>query len=73
MLLWGLLLDRIYWILRISFFHHFPDESDESQSAFGGGSFLPQLNPLRSHLREFHPSTICRTYRAAAVKVYWVC
>jgi hypothetical protein len=31
-------LDRIYWIFMIFFvLHHFPDESDEYQSAFGGG------------------------------------
>jgi hypothetical protein len=29
-------LDRIYRIIRIFFVHHFPEESDEGQSAFGG-------------------------------------
>jgi len=30
------LVDRIYRIIRIFFVHHFPEESDETQSAFGG-------------------------------------
>jgi len=34
-----LLLDRIYWINRIFFRNHFPDESDPAQSATRNNGF----------------------------------